>query len=158
MTTDRSLAAPDGQQIITFTREFAAPAALVFRAHVDEALIPQWIGPVGTTVRMRHWDARTGGSWSYVVEAGENGSWAFFGSFHEVTPATRLVQTFEFEGEPGHPNLDILVFEDLPGGRCLLRGVGAFPSVAERDAMMADMEQGRDSDFERLDALLPTLR
>ena len=63
MSNQRVVVMAPGTQTISFTREFEAPSARVFAAHVDPDLIPQWIGPRGTTVEMRHFDARTGGSW-----------------------------------------------------------------------------------------------
>lgn len=153
MTSKRIVVALAGELTISFTREFEAPAALVFRAHTEESLIARWTGPAGTRVRMREWDARTGGSWSYVVVSGDD-EWAFHGSFHEVTAPRRLVQTFEFEGNPGHPNLEILEFTDLDGGRCRLDGLSLFPTLADRDAMLSDMDSGMDENFDRLDALI----
>jgi uncharacterized protein YndB with AHSA1/START domain len=153
MTSKRVVTALPGEQTISFTREFEAPAALVFRAHTDAELIGKWTGPAGTEVRMRHWDARTGGSWSYVVGAGDDG-WAFHGTFHEVTEPRRIVQTFEFEGKPEHPNLEILNFVDLPGGRSRLEGLSLFPTLADRDGMLSDMDSGMDENFDRLDGLI----
>ena len=153
MTSKRIVTARPGEQTISFTREFEAPAATVFRAHTEADLIGKWIGPAGTHVRMREWDARTGGCWSYVVAAGDD-EWAFHGTFHDVTAPSRLVQTFEFEGNPGHPNLEILEFTDLDGGRCRLEGLSVFPTLADRDAMLADMDSGMDENFDRLDALI----
>jgi uncharacterized protein YndB with AHSA1/START domain len=141
-----------GTQTISFTREFEAPATRVFAAHIDPNLIPHWIGPRGTTVEMRHFDARTGGSWSYVV-VGRGGRWAFHGSFHEVTAPSRLVQTFEYEDQPGHPNLDVLTFADLPGGRSRIDGLSVYLSAEDRD-LLADVDSGRNEDFDRLDELL----
>jgi uncharacterized protein YndB with AHSA1/START domain len=152
MTNQRQVTMTAGEQTISFTREFEAPAARVFAAHVDPDLIPHWIGPLGTTVEMRHFDPRTGGSWSYVV-VGLGGQWPFHGSFHEVTAPTRLVQTFEYEDEPGHPSLDVLTFVDLPGGRSRIDGLTAYLSVEDRDAQ-ADLDSGRDEDFDRLEELL----
>ena len=148
--------APSGSQALEFSREFDAPAALVFRAHVDADLVPRWIGPRGTTLRMRSFDARTGGEWSYVVE-GRGGSWAFFGSFHEVVAHSRLVWTWEYEDEPGHPCLEVMTFVDLPDSRSRIDGRTVYLSEEERDATMNQFESGRDSDFERLDELLPSL-
>ncbi|MDM4761594.1 SRPBCC domain-containing protein [Galbitalea sp. SE-J8] len=150
--SDRIVTSPEDAPTILFTREFDAPPALVFRAHVDETLVPQWIGPRGTTLAMRHWDARTGGSWSYVVSMGHE-HWGFFGSFHSITPDTRIVQTFEFDDEPDQVNLDILGFAPLPGGRCLLTGTSVYPTIALRDAALG-LDEGRDEDFARLDDLL----
>jgi uncharacterized protein YndB with AHSA1/START domain len=153
MTNQRVRTALPGTQTISFTREFEAPAERVFEAHVDPELVAQWIGPRGTTLQMRHYDARTGGSWSYVV-AGLGGEWAFHGTFHEVTAPTRMVQTFEYEGDPGHPSLEVFEFVDLPGGRSRIDGLSAFLSVADRDLMIGDLDDGRDEDYERLDGIL----
>lgn len=152
MTNQRQITMTAGEQTISFTREFEAPAARVFAAHVDPDLVPRWIGPRGTTVEMLHFDARTGGSWSYVV-VGRGGRWPFHGSFHEITAPSRLVQTFEYDDEPGHPSLDVLTFVDLPGGRSRIDGLTAYLSVEDRDAQ-ADLDSGRDEDFERLEELL----
>jgi uncharacterized protein YndB with AHSA1/START domain len=103
---------------------------------------------------MREFDARTGGCWSYVIRAANGDDWAFHGSFHEVTAPTRLVQTFEYEGESGHPNIEVIEFADLPGGRSRLSGLSVFLSVEDRDAMLGDMDKGMDENFERLDGLL----
>jgi uncharacterized protein YndB with AHSA1/START domain len=101
---------------------------------------------------MRGWDARTGGSWSYVV-VGSDGQWPFHGSFHEVTAPSRLVQTFEYDDEPGKPNLDVLTFVDLPDGRSRIEGLSVFLSVEDRDQML-DLDAGRDEDVDRLEELL----
>jgi uncharacterized protein YndB with AHSA1/START domain len=153
MTNQRTIVAAPGTQTIAFSREFEAPAARVFEAHVDPDLVAQWIGPRGTQLTMRAFDARTGGSWSYVV-AGGGGEWAFHGSFHEVTAPTRIVQTFEFEGDPGHPSLEVFGFVDLPGGRSRIDGLSLHLSVEDRDSVLGDLDTGRDEDFERLDDLL----
>jgi uncharacterized protein YndB with AHSA1/START domain len=124
----------------------------VFEAHTNAALVARWIGPRGTELAMREFDARTGGRWSYVV-AGLGGEWAFFGSFHEVTAPSRMVQTFEYEGAPQRPSLEIFTFTDIGEGRSRIDGLSVFPSVEDRDAML-DLDAGRDEDFARLDELL----
>ena len=153
MTNRRTVTADAGRQTIEFSREFEAPAARVFEAHTDADLVAQWIGPRGTTLRMREFDPRTGGSWSYVV-AGKGGEWAFHGSFHEVTAPRRIVQTFEFDGNPEHANMEFLTFTDLEHRRSRIDGLSVFPSVEDRDAMLADMDGGMDEDFDRLEELL----
>lgn len=153
MSNTRVITTIPGEQSITFTREFEAPAADVFRAHTEPELISKWIGPVGTEVWMREWDARSGGAWSYVV-AGKGGEWGFHGTFHEVTAPHRLVQTFEFEGHPEHPNLEILTFLNLEGGRCRLEGLSLFPTLEDRNDMLSGMDGGMDENFERLDGLI----
>jgi hypothetical protein len=43
---------------------------------------------------------------------------------------------------------------DLPGGRSRIDGLSAFLSVADRDLMIGDLDDGRDEDYERLDGVL----
>jgi len=153
MTNKRTVTANAGEQSIAFSREFEAPAALVFRAHTDPDLIAQWTGPRGTTMDVREFDARTGGCWSYVIVGG-SGQWAFHGSFHEVTAPNRIVQTFEFDDEPGHPTLDVLTFTDLGDERSRIDGLSTFLSVEDRDQMLEGMDEGMDENFDRLEELL----
>jgi uncharacterized protein YndB with AHSA1/START domain len=153
MTNKRTVTAEAGEQRLSFSREFEAPAALVFKAHTDAALLAQWVGPRGTHMTMREFDARTGGCWSYVIVGG-TGEWAFHGSFHEVTAPSRVVQTWEFDGDPGHPTFDVLTFTDLSDGRSRIDGLSLFVSVEDRDAMLGDMDGGMDEDFDRLEELL----
>ncbi len=152
MTNKRTVTANAGEQSISFSREFEASATLVFEAHTDAALVAQWMGPRGTQLSMREFDARTGGSWSYVI-AGGGEEWGFHGSFHEVTSPSRIVQTFEFEGEPGHPTLEVLTFTDIGDGRSRIDGLSVFLSVEDRDAMLSGMDSGMDENFDRLDEL-----
>ena len=103
---------------------------------------------------MREFDARTGGAWSYVI-AGANQAWSFHGSFHEVTAPEPIVQTWEYEEEPGHPTIEVFTFVDLPEGRSRIDGLTVFLSVEDRDAnLLGGFDGGRDDDFERLDELL----
>jgi uncharacterized protein YndB with AHSA1/START domain len=146
----RTVDAPKEQQIITFSREFAAPAARVFAAHTRGDLVAQWTGPPECTVEIEQFAARAGGRWRYTVSDGTN-EYLFHGVFHEVTPHQRIVQTFEFEG---HPSLEIRTFTDLHGGRSRVDGVSIFPSVTERDDMRNGMDQQMDADYARLDTLL----
>jgi uncharacterized protein YndB with AHSA1/START domain len=154
MSNQRTVIALPAEQTISFSREFEAPAARVFEAHTDPGLLAEWTGPVGTTVTMRVFDARTGGCWSYIVK-GLDREWPFHGSFHEVTPPSRIVQTWEFDDEPGHPTLEVFTFVDLSEGRSRIDGLTVFLSIEDRDAnMLGGFDSGRDEDFERLDQLL----
>lgn len=155
MTNKRTVTANAGEQSISFTREFEAPAARVFQAHTDAELLGKWMGPQGSEFTVREFNARTGGSWSTLISAGGQ-EWGFHGCFHEVTAPSRLVQTFEYEGEPGHPTLEVLEFVDLAGGRSRIDGLSVFLSVADRDGMLAGMDSGMDENFDRLDELFTT--
>jgi len=140
--------------IVEIVREFDAPPEQVFRAHVDRDLFTQWIGPRGIDMRVEQWDARTGGSYRYVHGRGDE-EYGFYGSFHEVRPNERIVQTFGFDGWPDAVSLEILTLEDLGSGRTRLRGQSIVESIEARDAMLASgMESGVVQGYEKLDDLL----
>jgi len=157
MQHETRIDAPEGLPVIEITREFDATPDKVYRAHVDADLAMQWLGPRDISSRVDHWDARTGGSWRYVSSRGED-EFAFYGSFHELRPAERIVQTFTFEGWPDGVALEVLTLEPIDGGRTLLRTVSICHSVEERDAFVSSgMETGVVQGYEALDELLPTL-
>jgi len=148
--------APAGVPFVDMEREFDAPAALVHRAHLEPELVVQWLGPRKYKMTLEAWDARPGGAYRYV-HGNEEGEFAFHGVFHS-TDIDNMVQTFEFEGWPGHVSLDQLVIEDIDGGRSRVRVHSVFQSVADRDGMVqSGMGEGVEDGFLRLDELLSKL-
>jgi uncharacterized protein YndB with AHSA1/START domain len=68
-----------------------------------------------------------------------------------------MVQTFEFEGAPGHVSLDSLIFEERDG-KTLVRTHSVFQSVQDRDAMLeGGMESGMNEGYDRLEELVARL-
>ena len=159
MTEPVTLHQRAGDRALSFSREFDAPVELVFRAHVDAALFPRWIGPAGTSCRLDRFEATTGGAFDYTVVGG-SASFRFFGSYHEVVPNQRIVHTWEFAGDAVRPTLETLVFVASPGGRCRLDGRSLYGTVEHCDEMFAfdQTGEGMDENFLRLDALLRELR
>ena len=152
------ITAEPGMPLIVITREFDAPRELVFRAFTDPELLVQWLGPRDLTMTVDRYDVRDGGRWRYLHADAHGNAFGFHGVFHGDPSPDVIVQTFEFEGVPGHVKLDTTTLEQR-GGATLVRTVSAFTSPADRDAMIASgMERGvRDSD-ERLEELLAKLR
>ncbi len=140
---------------IRITREFDAPADRVFRAWTDPELVASWLGPKSTTMRIDSWDARTGGNYRYSAwREGEEVA-RFYGSFHEVRPDERLVQTFTWEGAPDGVSLETTMFEDLGGGRTRVTGLSVVDTMETRDMIISSgMDTGVIEGYEKLDALL----
>ena len=63
-------------------------------------------------------EARDGGTWRYIHKDDAGNQYGFHGVFHGTPSIDGIVQTFEFEGAPGHVSLETAVFEDL-GGKTL---------------------------------------
>jgi uncharacterized protein YndB with AHSA1/START domain len=149
--------AEPGMPQIVITREFAAPRELLFRAHLDPKLLVQWLGPRALTMTIDRLEARDGGRWRYTHRDADGNEYAFHGVYHGAPSPDGIVQTFEFEGMPGHVSLQTFTFENH-GGRTLLRQSAVFQSVADRDAMLqSGMERGVTEGMERLDELVARL-
>lgn len=138
-------------------RVFNAPREGVFAAFTDPELIPEWWGPHGTTTSVDQMDVRAGGSWRFVVRDSDGSETGFRGTYREVTPPERIVQTFEWEGLPGHVSVESATFEDL-GDRTRVTSVSTFHTTEERDGMLGSgMEVGMNETYARLDELLARL-
>jgi uncharacterized protein YndB with AHSA1/START domain len=163
MTTTTLPADPNGTVIeadpnlptVRIIRDFAAPRDRVFRAWVDPELVARWLGPNSTELRIDRWNAITGGNYRYTMwQDGEEVA-AFFGSFHEVRPAERLVQTFTWEGMPDGVSLDTMTFTDLGDGRTRTTALSVLDSFEGREGVLASgMETGVYEGYVKLDALL----
>jgi uncharacterized protein YndB with AHSA1/START domain len=153
-TTATTSVTKGGDREILTERVFDAPRERVFGAYTDPELIPQWWGPRGQTTTVDLMEVRPGGSWRFVCRDSEGREDAFRGTYREITPPERIVNTFEWEGMPGHVLVETATFEDL-GRQTRVKTVSLFHTTEERDGMLASgMESGMSESHERLDELL----
>jgi len=139
---------------IHIERIFDAPRDKVFAAYTNPDLIPEWYGPHGTTTIVDQMDVRPGGSWRFVMRDPDGSETAFRGTYREITPPERIVQTWEWEGLPGHVSVETAAFEDL-GDRTRMVATSLFHTPEERDGMLSSgMEGGMNETFDRLDQVL----
>lgn len=145
---------PPGRPELTITREFNAPRDLVWKAITDPDLVPRWWGREGSPVVVEKMDVRVGGAWRFLDHAPDGTAVGFRGVYREITPPQRIVQTFEYEGFPGHISVETMTLEDL-GGRTRMTVHSVFDSVEDRDGMVqSGMEEGATETYNRLEALL----
>ena len=137
-TRETTIAADPNAPTIIITREFDAPPERVFRAHVEPELVRRWLGPRGLEMDIERFDCETGGAYRYT-HRDENGEYKFYGSFHEVRPNQRIVQTFT----------------DLGDGRTRIEALSFYDSTETRDLVLSSgMDHGVREGYERLDELL----
>ena len=149
-----TITAEPGKQEIFIVREFDAPRELVYKAHIDPKLYVQWLGPHGYEMVLKEFEPVNGGKYRYIHKDKDGNEYGFHGTFHEMS-IDSMIQTFEFEGYPGHVSLDCMTLEELPGGRTRATIHSIFQSVADRDGMIQNgMETGVREGYERLDDLL----
>jgi len=147
------LTTPSGREIVS-ERVFDAPRERVFTAFTDPELIPEWWGPRRLTTTVDKMDVRRGGAWRFVSRDSNGEEQGFRGTYREVTPPERVVQTFEWEGMPGHVIVETVTFEDL-GARTKVTNISLFHTTEERDGMLASgMESGLTESHDRLDEVL----
>ena len=141
---------------IRIERIFQAPREQVWRAMTDPKLVAQWWGR-GNELVIERLEVERGGHWRFV-EHTSDGAQGFEGRFREVKPPERMVQTFEWDGMPGHVAVNATHLEDLGDGRTRLVAISLFHTVEERNGMMTSaMEQGVDQSYAALDDVLAAM-
>ncbi|MEO7501139.1 MAG: SRPBCC domain-containing protein, partial [Gemmatimonadaceae bacterium] len=101
----KSIVTKPADREIRIEREFAASRERVWQAFTDPKLLAQWWGR-GNKLDIEQYELERGGHWRFV-EHGPEGVSGFEGRMREVTPMERLVQTFEWDGMPGHVIVNI---------------------------------------------------
>lgn len=153
------ITAEKGLPFVDTERELDAPRELVFRCFAEPELLRQWLGPQRLTMRIDEFDFRDGGRYRYAHIEANGTEYGFHGVFHGDQTPDGMLQTFEFDGAPGHVSLDRMELVDLGDGRTLARSHSVFQSVEARDAMVeSGMGDGMESGFQKLDELLARLR
>ena len=150
---------PSDREIV-LSRVFDAPRDLVFQALSTPEHIAHWWGQAGSTLTECALDFRPGGAWRFVERDASGSEWAFRGQIREIVPPERVVQTFEFEGMPGHISVETLRLDDIDQGRRTRMTVtSVFDSVEDRDGVVqSGMEKGASESYDRLAAYLATLQ
>jgi uncharacterized protein YndB with AHSA1/START domain len=138
---------------LVVTRSFNAPARLVFEAWTRPELFMRWWLPksLGMSLRSCEMDVRVGGTYRLVFEP--NGM-AFFGTYREVTPPSRLVWTNE-EGADGG-SVTTVTFDEQEG-KTLLVMHERYASKEALDAAGTGAADATVETFAQLDDLLVAL-
>ena len=139
---------------VVVTRTFDAPARLVFEAWTKAELFKQWWVPrsYGLDLLSCEMDVRVGGEYRLVFRH-EESTMAFFGTYLEVTPPSRLVWTNE-EGDNGK-TITTATFEEHAGSTLVVVH-DLYPSKEALDASSGSTGAMPEA-FDQLDELLATM-
>jgi uncharacterized protein YndB with AHSA1/START domain len=155
MTT--TVTATPGTHELSYERVFQATPQLVYRAFTEADIARRWWGGNDETTVDRL-EAKPGGVWRFLTKGEDGTEYGFHGVFHDLVPGERIVQTFEFEGMPGHVLLETMVLTDQGDGTTKLSASSVFQTVEDRDGMLASgMESGMNDSLARLDKVLASL-
>jgi len=140
---------------LVVTRTFNGPARIVFEAWTQPELLKRWWVPksIGITLLSCELDVRVGGGYRLVF-AGNPEPIAFFGTYLEVTPHSRLSWSND---ESPDGAVTTVTFEES-GGKTRVVVHDLYPSKESLDAAIASESTGGfPEQFEQLDELLVTL-
>lgn len=138
---------------LVVTRTFNAPPRIVFEAWTKAELFTQWWVPksLGMVLRSCEMDVRVGGTYRLVFEPH---GMAFFGTYLDVTPPSRLAWSND-EGGEGGP-VTTVTFVDQ-GGTTLLTLHELYASKDALDAAGTGAADALNETFQQLDEVLVTL-
>src|ERR1700704_225754 len=129
------------RELVT-THIFDAPRELVWKAWTDPKLIPRWWGPSRYTTTVEKMDVRPGGTWRFIQRDAEGNVFGFHGEYKEVVPRERIVDTFEFEGMPGHVLIESATVEELEGMLASGMEEGARETMERFTELVAELKKG----------------
>ncbi len=151
MTATKTKVLSDREFVLEHT--FKAPAAKIFAAYTDPKLITQWWAPPGGSMTVETMQVKPGGRWRFLQKTANGAQMAFSGEYREVTPVTRLVYTFQAEGQG--PPLTATVELAEANGVTRLTLTNLCASKEARDAMVQyGAAAGAKAAWDRLAALL----
>src|SRR4051812_40315393 len=152
---NRSTVERKSDREVVVTRTINGPARIVFEAFTKAELFRRWWVPksMGMKLLSCELDARVGGKYRLVFDFGGQSA-AFFGTYVEVKPYSRLAWTNE-EGGEGGP-VTTVTFEEK-GGKTLVVLHERYPSKEALDAAGTGAADAMGETFDQLDELLVAL-
>ncbi|HET7109725.1 MAG TPA: SRPBCC domain-containing protein [Gemmatimonadales bacterium] len=141
---------------VVVTRTINGPARIVFEAFTKAELLRRWWVPksMGMTLLACEVDARVGGKYRLEFDVGVAEPAAFFGTYVEVKPHSRLAWTNDEGGEGG--SVTTVTFEEN-GGKTLVVLSERYPSKEALDAAGTGAADAMVETFNQLDELLVAL-
>ena len=155
MTPDRHGSAvvefPDELEAV-ITRSFDAPIALVFDVLTKPEHVRRWGATPPDEMTECEIDLRVGGSYRSSFVTGDGTVFSFSGTYLEVEPPFRTVETWHFNGWPDAEAVETMELSEADG-------VTTFTwKLAFRDRAGRDHMTGFDGQQDSLDAIEDILR
>lgn len=147
---------PAADQIL-IEREFAAPAALVWRAITEPDLVRRWWHASRGEITVCEIDLHVGGKWRYAMRPFRGDEFAFYGEFLEIIPNQKIVQTETFEPFPDATATNTTTLSEHDG-LTRLRTLVQHKTPEARDMHInSGMEPGMQDAFDLLEQVAITL-
>jgi uncharacterized protein YndB with AHSA1/START domain len=119
---------------ILITREFDAPIQLVFDVMTRPEHVSKTFAPYGEEVKVCSIDLRVGGDYHIVFVSDDGTEMSFRGTYLEVEPPARTVQTWLYDGWPDADAVESMDLHETDGVTTMTYKL-AFRDQAGRDHM-----------------------
>ena len=119
---------------ILLTRDFEAPIELVFAVLTKPEHVRNWFAPFEDKMTVCSIDLRVGGTYHMVFVTQDGTECSFRGTYLEVEPPTRTVETWQFEGWPDAEAVETVDLHETDGVTKMTLRL-AFRDKAGRDHM-----------------------
>jgi uncharacterized protein YndB with AHSA1/START domain len=154
---------PSELEIVTI-RMFDAPIALVFEVLTMPEHLRHWFATGGDKVTICEVDLRVGGDFHHAFVTPDGTECSFRGTYLEIDPPTRLVNTWLFEGWPGAWATETHSLSEIDGVTTLTlttafrdkAGRARMAKAHEAAAQNAD-DNGQDASLDAMEDLLTSL-
>lgn len=154
---------PSDEEIL-ITRTLNAPRHLVYRAWTTPELVKKWWPGRRGEMTVADMDFRVGGAWRYVMVAHGEFEVAFHGTYREIVPNERIVNTEVMEMPDASPDgeegavINTVTLEEADGGATIVRIRTNAGSKEVRDMIaQSGMEGGVREQFEIIEELAASL-
>ena len=146
---------PVGERELVITREFDAPARLVFEAYRRPELLMRWFGPHPYPLALCEVDFRVGGRYRFAMRDLDGTQMTpFGGEYVDIVPNRRIAFTNAFE-TPGSETMVMTVTLDEHAGRTRLTLHTLFASAAHKASYLGQgFEEGTAIGYDQLAAVL----
>ena len=139
---------------VLLTREFDAPIALVFDVLTKPEHVSKWGATPPDQMKECSIDLRVGGTYHNVFVAGDGTECSFRGTYLEVGPPIRTVETWLFDGWPGVEAVESTELHEAHGLTRLTQRL-AFRDKAGRDHM--NKTDGLEASYDNVENYLRSL-
>jgi uncharacterized protein YndB with AHSA1/START domain len=139
---------------VLITREFDAPIQLVFDVLTKPEHVSKWFPPFACEMKECSIDLRVGGNYHQVFVAEDGTECSFRGTYLEVEPPNRTVETWLFEGWPDAEAVETVELHEADGvTKVTIRT--AFRDKAGRAHMTTS--DGQQDSFDKMEDYLRSL-
>jgi Uncharacterized conserved protein len=148
-----TITTPSDREVM-LTREFDAPATIVFDALTKPEWLKRWYGPAGWTLVVCDIDLQVGGAWRFVVRQPAGKEIGQRGVYQEIDIPNRIVNTESWEDWDAGETLVTTVLTESDG-KTIFQCAILFPSQEVRDTVVkAGLEHGAKEGYDKLAEVL----